>query len=123
MTSADKPLLQSEIRKIREHPDTSLLIMRKQADKIEDLTKRLKHVSIALEVAVLSSHQYRILKHIRKVGEVSSAYISEVYDTSVQSASVKLRILWDKGYLWRRGIRQESGGNEYLYKAKDVDYE
>jgi predicted transcriptional regulator len=49
---------------------------------------------------------------------VGSAHVSNILEISIQSASIRLKTLYEKGYVTREEIASESGGIEFIYKAK-----
>lgn len=50
--------------------------------------------------------------------KLSSYQVAGVFEISLQSASVKLKVLWEKGYLDRVQVSSNTGGIEYIYRAK-----
>lgn len=73
--------------------------------------------------AILSDVQIELFKYIEKAGKVYSREIAEEYSWSVQNATMKLRKLYEAGYLKRIGVAQESGGIEYQYYSALRDAE
>ena len=73
--------------------------------------------------AILSDVQIELFKYIESAGKVYSRQIAEEYSWSVQNATMKLKKLYDAGYLNRIGVSQESGGIEYQYYSALRDVE
>jgi len=66
---------------------------------------------------LLTEQQRKLVYHIRKCGNVSTAEIAKKYNISSQNASSKLQKLYLKGYLKRDAITADTGGIEYIYKV------
>ena len=63
----------------------------------------------------LTSHQQAIIDTVISQDEVDSSFIAKDIGTTVQSASNQLKNLYRRGYLSRREIIDESGGNKFIY--------
>ncbi|WKD23593.1 hypothetical protein NDQ71_00330 [Pseudoalteromonas sp. KG3] len=87
---------------------------------MEDLEIRLAMLNPALRARMksleISSGDEDILFCI-DMGENTSSKIANSLATSVQSISLRLKKLRDKGYLTRTEVKAESGGYEFEYKC------
>ena len=83
-------------------------------DEIMNEIVRLRKKVIDFELTPLNK---RILEHIR-INEAYTSYdLSEWHGNSVQSASIMLKRLFDRGYLNREQVLQETGGYEFAYSS------
>lgn len=65
----------------------------------------------------LSNAQRKLYKKVFASGGITSSGIADRFDIAIQSASGRLRELYNKGYLTRQEIPQDSGGYEWFYRA------
>ena len=68
---------------------------------------------------VITDNQIRIIKAIRNSGEnsITTKMLSVMWGISLQSASAQLTKLWQRGYLTRCEIIDQTGGIIYRYKS------
>ena len=68
---------------------------------------------------LLTDGQIELIKDAKRLDEegLTSRWVSNVYDISIQSASSKLKKLHKKGYLKRTNEGADSGGDEYVYRV------
>lgn len=68
---------------------------------------------------LLTENQIKIFNMIKDMGRVgiSSYSLADKLLISVQSASSRLKIMYEKEYLTRTEVVAESGGIEYVYKT------
>ncbi|WP_347231053.1 MarR family transcriptional regulator [Vibrio splendidus] len=65
----------------------------------------------------LSKTQLKVLKSIRQGEQVTVSQVAERCELSPSWASTLLRRLYEKCYLTRSSIGQQTGGLEYQYTA------
>ena len=70
---------------------------------------------------MISEEQESLVRFVDFRGDVTARDVARRLAISIQNASTRLKVLCDKGYLWREQLKQSSGGHEYRYKSK-VDY-
>ena len=67
----------------------------------------------------LTQGQLRILKYVKKYGNIDTRRLTKLLDISTQSASSRLYELWRKGWLLRYEEEAETGGIEFIYLHGD----
>ena len=86
--------------------------------KDKKLMRLIVDVPSFVREKMLSDHQIYLFSEIECQSDgVTSVFISELLDVSIQHASTVLKKLYDKKYLKREERIAESGGIEYIYKV------
>lgn len=67
---------------------------------------------------LMSDDQFRVFEWVSKNNEVYTSELASDFGISIQNASSKLSVLWEKGYLRREVVPALSGGTEYLWGVK-----
>ncbi|PSW14838.1 MarR family transcriptional regulator [Photobacterium sanctipauli] len=83
-----------------------------------NLVRAARAVPYQVGLVKLSKTQLRVLQSIRCGEEVSAIQIAERCNLSSSWASNTLRMLLEKCYVSRYGIKKESGGIEFWYFRK-----
>lgn len=65
----------------------------------------------------LTTNQAELVILIERRGSMTARLLADIELCSIQSATTKLKVLKDKGYLKRRSTVHSSGGLEYVYEV------
>ncbi len=94
---------------------TSTLIRRLRS---QSPYKNFSEVANRLEELDLTAAQQKVMLYVRTLPNTGTGSwdLARAHNISVTNASLQLRHLYDRGYLIRESIPQDSGGYEFLYK-------
>lgn len=70
-----------------------------------------------VKTLIISSGDAKIIEFL-ELGEATASEVAAVFCCSLQSASTRLKKLFNIGYLGRTSTIQDSGGVEYRYYVK-----
>jgi predicted transcriptional regulator len=88
-------------------------------DRLSRLQREFLNDCEAFEAVMLSQPQLDLFRWIAlETHGAGSPQVAAVFGVSIQSASARLKKLFDKGYLTRTEVAAETGGIEHIYKAK-----
>jgi DNA-binding MarR family transcriptional regulator len=82
-----------------------------------DLRIFFAHYPLLIKSVAINRNQRDLVFLIDSVESVTSREIADKLDISIESASSRLKTLYEKGYLTRENIMADSGGIEYWYSS------
>jgi predicted transcriptional regulator len=88
-------------------------------DRLSRLQKEFLADCEEFKAVILSQPQLDLFRWIAlETHGCGSPQVAAIFGISLQSASARLKKLFDKGYLTRKEVAAETGGIEFIYKAK-----
>lgn len=65
----------------------------------------------------LGPREVEVFRFVSKKEPVLASEIADAFDLQPSNASMVMRKLFQKGYVYRESVCQESGGYEYQYRS------